>query len=328
MRVSEMQKTALITGITGQDGSHLAEFLLDKGYRVFGLKRRTSTTNTQRISRVLGDVSILDGDMLDFASLEKAVKAAQPAEVYHLAAQSFVGTSFVQPELTGNVIALGAARILEAVRMHAPAARFYNASTSEQFGSAPPPQSEKTPFHPMSPYGCAKLYAHMLTQNYREAYGLFACSGILYNHEGPRRGAEFVTQKIARAAASIKKGLSKELRLGNLEAKRDWGHARDFVEAMWLMLQQDKPDDYVVATGEAHSVREFVKLAFDRLGLDYLEYVKIDEKLFRPAEVDYLLGDASKARKALGWFPKTTFSSLVEEMVDAAMKSDLTREGA
>lgn len=321
-----MARSALITGLTGQDGSYLAEFLLSKGYQVFGLKRRTSNVGTQRVSGIRGLVTMVDGDMLDFASLEKAVKTAKPDEVYNLAAQSFVHTSFVQPELTGNITGLGTARLLEVVRLHAPQARFYQASSSEMFGCSPPPQNESTVFHPRSPYGCAKLYSYAMTVNYREAYGLFACNGILYNHESPRRGVEFVTQKIARGAAMIKKGLTQKLYLGNLEAKRDWGHARDFVEAMWAMLQHDKPDDYVVATGEAHSVREFVDLAFSRLGMNYKDYVEIDKKFMRPAEVDYLLGDARKAREVLGWAPKTTFKALVDEMVDAAMAADLSEE--
>ena len=314
-----MTKRALITGISGQDSSFLAELLLSKGYEVFGLKRRTSVNNTERISHLLNVIHVLDGDMCDSGSLVEAVKTSRPDEVYSLAAQSFVKSSFNQPELTGEVTGLGVTRLLEAVRRFAPDAKFYQASTSELFGSEPPPQNETTIFHPRSPYGAAKLYAHWMTVNYRESYGLFSCCGILYNHESERRGSEFVTQKIAQGAASIKLGYSSKLFLGNLDAKRDWGHAKDFVQAMWLMLQQDKPDDYVVGTGEAHSVREFAELAFKRVGLDYKQYVEVDQAFYRPAEVNFLLADPTKAKTKLGWTPTITFEELVNEMVDYAV---------
>lgn len=316
------QKRALITGVTGQDGSYLAELLLEKGYKVFGLKRRSSVVSTGRIKHLLDEIEMLDGDLIDSSSLHEAVRRSKPSEVYNLAAQSFVQTSFAQPELTGEVTGLGVARLLEAIAKEAPEAKFYQASSSEMFGSAPPPQSEKTPFHPRSPYGVAKMYGYWLTVNYREQNKVFGCNGILYNHESPRRGSEFVTQKIAQGVAAIAHGHTKELRLGNLDAKRDWGHARDFVEAMWLMLQTDKADDYVVATGEAHSVREFAQAAFARAGLDYEEHVVIDPAFYRPAEVDFLLGDSSKARMALGWKPKIGFEDLVNEMVDWAMEHE------
>lgn len=314
-----MGKRALITGITGQDGSWLTELLLSKGYDVYGLNRRTSTVNTGRVSHLLDKITLLSGDLGDFSSLCAAVKVAKPDEIYNLAAQSFVKTSFLQPEMTGETTGLGVLRLLEAIRAHAPGCRFYQASSSEMFGMCSPPQSEQSKFHPRSPYGCAKMYGYWITINYRESYGMFACNGVLFNHESSRRGIEFVTQKIAHGVAAIKLGLQEKLYLGNLDAKRDWGHARDFVEAMWLMLQHDTPDDYVVATGEAHSVREFCEHAFSHLDMDYKEYVKIDQQFMRPAEVDYLMGDASKARRVLGWFPKTTFRQLVEEMVDEAM---------
>lgn len=313
-----MQHKALITGIGGQDGSFLAEFLLSKGYQVFGIKRRVSVSNTTRINHILDDIELIEGDMLDFGSLAKAVSHSQPDEVYNLAAQSFVKTSFDQPELTGEITGLGVTRILEAVRQNAPKARFYQASTSEMWGGSPPPQNEKTPFYPRSPYGTAKLYGHWMTVNYREQ-GMFACSGILCNHESFRRGSEFVTQKIAQSAASIKLGYSDKIKLGNLEAKRDWGHAKDFVEAMWLILQHEKPDDYVIATGKAHSVREFAEAAFSHVGLNYEEYVEIDAAFSRPTDVEYLLGDASKAKNILGWQPKIAFEELVTEMVDWAL---------
>lgn len=314
-----MPKKALITGLTGQDGSYLSELLLDKGYEVYGLKRRTSTNSDERISHILSDIRVIDGDLIDSSSLIRAVRECQPDEVYNLGAQSFVQTSFVQPELTMEVTGVGVLRLLEAVRAMAPkSCKFYQASTSEMFGGHPPPQSIETPFYPRSPYGVAKLSGHWMVVNYRESYGMFACSGILFNHESPRRGHEFVTQKIARGAAAIKLGMADKISLGNLEAKRDWGHARDYVEAMWLMLQQDVPDDYVIASGEAHTVREFVNLAFTRLGLDYREHVVIDQKLFRPSEVHFLLGDAGKAFSKMGWKPKVTFEELVEEMVDYA----------
>lgn len=316
-----MAKRALVTGITGQDGSWIAELLLEKGYRVFGLKRRTSVVTTNRIKHILDDIELIDGDLSDSASLIEAVRKSKPNEVYNLAAQSFVKSSFSQPELTGDITGLGVTRLLDAVSKEAPEARFYQASSSEMFGSAPPPQNELTPFHPRSPYGAAKMYAYWMTVNYREREKpLFACNGVLYNHESKRRGAEFVTQKIAQGAAAIALKKSSVLKLGNLEAKRDWGHARDFVEAMWLMLQADKPDDYVIATNEAHSVKEFADLAFKRVGLDYRDYVEIDPEFYRPSEVDYLLGDYSKAHKALGWSPKIGFNELVNEMVDWAME--------
>jgi GDPmannose 4,6-dehydratase len=315
-----MSKTALITGITGQDGSWLAEFLLKKGYKVVGLKRRASTENLGRVQHILKDLYILDGDLIDTGSLQRAVKASAPDEVYNLASQSFVHSSFSQPELTAEVTGLGVGRILEAVSMFAPQARFYQASSSEIYGSSPPPQNEKTPFHPRSPYGVAKLFGYWMTVNHRERpNGIFACNGILYNHESYRRGSEFVTQKIAQAAAAIKAGKKKKLSLGNLEAKRDWGHALDYVEAMWMMLQHDTPDDYVVATGTAHTVREFAEIAFAKVGLDYKEFVEIDPQYYRPTEVDYLLGDATKARDVLGWKPKISFEALVTEMVEYAV---------
>jgi GDPmannose 4,6-dehydratase len=321
-----MAKKALITGITGQDGSYLAEFLLAKDYDVYGIKRRTSTANINNIKHLLKKIRLLDGDLCDASSLVRAIQEAQPDEVYNLGAQSFVKTSFDQPEITGEISGMGVLRLLEAVRGFAPQARFYQASSSEMFGAAPPPQSESTVFHPRSPYGAAKVYGHWITINYRESYSLHASCGILMNHESPRRGPEFVTQKIAQGVARIKRGRSKKLSLGNLEAKRDWGHAKDYVEAMWLMLQQDKPDDYVIATGEAHSVREFCEAAFGRAGLDYHDYVEVDPRFYRPAEVDYLMGDYSKAKKVLGWEPKITFMELVNEMVDHAMTQQASRD--
>jgi GDPmannose 4,6-dehydratase len=315
-----MTKRALITGITGQDGSYLAELLLAKGYEVFGLTRRVSTPSYSRIAHLIDKVTLIDGDLCDSNSLVSALKKARPDEVYNLGAQSFVQLSFTEAIITSEVTGLGVTRMLEAVKEVAPEARFYQAGSSEMFGnSSAPPQNEDTKFTPRSPYGCAKLYGHAITLNYRER-GMFACNGILFNHESPRRGREFVTQKIALAAAAIKKGKQDKLFLGNLDAYRDWGHAKDYVEAMWLMLQQQKPDDYVVATGEAHSVREFCELSFGRLGMDYKNYVEIDPKFFRPAEVNYLRGDAAKARAALGWEPKISFQQLVEEMVDHAME--------
>jgi len=314
-------KRALITGLTGQDGSYLAELLLSKGYKVFGLKRRTSCVSTSRIKNILDDVELIDGDLCDSSSLMEAVRRSKPDEVYNLGAQSFVASSFTQPELTGEVTGMGVTRLLEAVSKQSPNARFYQASSSEMFGSSPPPQDESTPFHPRSPYGAAKMYAYWMVVNYRERANnpLFGCNGILYNHESPRRGSEFVTQKIAQGVAAIHHGHAKVLKLGNLDAMRDWGHAKDFVEAMYLMLQADKPDDYVIATGEAHSVREFVDAAFSRVGLAYEDYVEIDPQFFRPTEVDYLLGSCAKARKQLGWTPKIKFNELVNEMVDAAV---------
>lgn len=311
-------KKALITGITGQDGSYLAEFLLSKGYEVSGLVRRSSTQNLQRIEHLLDRIELISGDMLDFGSLTRAIEATDPDEVYNLAAQSFVQDSWQQPIFTGECTALGVTRILEAIRTVNPKIKFYQASSSEMFGKVQEiPQTEKTPFYPRSPYGVAKLYGHWITVNYRESHGIFACSGILFNHESPRRGLEFVTRKITNGVARIKLGLQDKLSLGNLDAKRDWGFAGDYVRAMWLMLQQNEPGDYVVASGEAHSVREFVEIAFDYVGLDWKKYVITDPKFFRPAEVDFLMGDSTKARRDLGWRPEVTFDGLVRMMVDA-----------
>jgi GDPmannose 4,6-dehydratase len=309
---------ALITGVTGQDGSYLAELLLDKDYEVFGMTRRASTENIERIGHLINRLTLIQGDLLDPSSLDAALRSAEPTEVYNLAAQSFVPTSWNQPVLTAEFTALGVTRVLEAIRAVDPGIRLYQASSSEMFGKVREvPQNEMTPFHPRSPYGVAKVYGHHITVNYRESYGLFAVSGILFNHESSRRGLEFVTRKISDGAARIKLGLADELRLGNLEAKRDWGFAGDYVEAMWLMLQQDEPSDYVVATGEEHSVREFVEIAFEHAGLDWERHVVTDPAFLRPAEVDHLVGDASKARSALGWQPKVSFRELVEMMVDA-----------
>lgn len=311
-------RTALVTGITGQDGSYLAEFLLSQGYRVVGMVRRTSTVNFDRIKHIQNEVELVQGDLLDQTSLVDIMREYKPAEVYNLAAQSFVPTSWKQPVLTGEFTGLGVTRMLEAVRMVDPTIRFYQASSSEMFGRVQQvPQNEKTPFYPRSPYGVAKVYGHWITVNYRESYNLFACSGILFNHESPRRGLEFVTHKVTYAAAKIKLGLAKEVRLGNVDAKRDWGYAPDYVRAMWLMLQQSQPDDYVIATGEAHSVRELCEVAFARVGLDWQKCVVVDPALIRPAEVDHLIGDASKAGRLLGWEPSVTFQQLIELMVDA-----------
>jgi GDPmannose 4,6-dehydratase len=316
------QKTALITGVTGQDGSYLAEFLLEKGYRVVGMVRRTSTVNFDRIKHIQDQIEIVQGDLLDQSSLMEIIRAYQPDDVYNLAAQSFVPTSFSQPVLTGEFTALGVTRLLEAIRHVKPDARFYQASSSEMFGKVVEvPQRETTPFYPRSPYGVAKVYGHWITVNYRESYGMFACSGILFNHESPRRGLEFVTHKVTHAAARIKLGLQRELRLGNLEARRDWGYAGDYVRGMWLMLQQDQPDDYVLATGETHSVRELCEMAFGHVGLDWRDYVVVDPKHYRPAEVDLLVGDASKARRVLGWEPSVNFEQLVRMMVDADLQA-------
>ncbi len=313
-----MSKRVLITGITGQDGSYLAELLLDKGYDVAGMVRRSSTVNMERVAHLAGDVEFVPGDLLDQASMIKVLRTHRPDEVYNLAAQSFVHTSFGQPVLTGETTALGVTRLLDAIRLVDPSIRYYQASSSEMFGHARQvPQTEDTPFHPRSPYGVAKVYGHWITINYRESYDLHASSGILFNHESPRRGLEFVTRKISHGASAISLGLADELRLGNLDAKRDWGFAGDYVEAMWLMLQQDEPDDFVVCTGETHSVREFCELAFSRLGLDWQDYVVVDEAFLRPAEVDLLVGDSSKAAERLGWKPQTDFADLVEMMVDA-----------
>ena len=313
-----MTRRALITGITGQDGSYLAEFLLQKGYEVVGMVRRSSTVNFERIAHIQDRITFAQGDLLDQASMIDVVQSHRPQEVYNLAAQSFVQTSFNQPVLTGETTALGVTRLLDAIRFVDPEIRFYQASSSEMFGKVVEvPQTETTPFYPRSPYGVAKLYGHWITVNYRESYDLHASSGILFNHESPRRGLEFVTRKITHGACQIKLGHTDELRLGNLDAKRDWGYAGDYVEAMWAMLQQDQPDDYVVATGETHSVREFCELAFARLDLNYEDFVVRDERFFRPAEVDLLVGDPAKASNALGWKPKTSFEELVHMMVDA-----------
>lgn len=316
-----MAKRALITGITGQDGSYLAELLLENGYEVFGLVRRSSTVNFERIRHIQDRLTILSGDLLDQNSLLSSIAEAQPDEIYNLAAQSFVPTSWAQPVLTGEATALGVMRMLEAMRRVKPDARFYQASSSEMFGKVrETPQTETTPFYPRSPYGVAKVYGHWITVNYRESYGLYAVSGILFNHESPRRGLEFVTRKITYGAAQIKLGLTRELRLGNLEAKRDWGFAGDYVRAMWQMLQQDEPVDYVVGTGVQHSVRDVVERAFGCLGLDWREYVVGDERLRRPAEVDTLVADPSRARERLGWKPTVDFDALIEMMVDADLE--------
>jgi GDPmannose 4,6-dehydratase len=311
-------KRALITGITGQDGSYLAELLLEKEYEVFGMVRRASTETFERIEHLVDRIGLVQGDLLDPASLLAVVEETQPQEVYNLAAQSFVPTSWNQPVLTAEYTGVGVTRLLEAIRRVDPEIRFYQASSSEMFGKVREvPQNELTPFYPRSPYGVAKAYGHFITVNYRESYDLFAVSGILFNHESPRRGLEFVTRKISDGVARIKLGLENELRLGDLEPRRDWGYAGDYVRAMWSMLQQDEPGDYVVATGEAHSIREFLDLAFARAGLDPGDHVRIDERFLRPAEVDHLVGDASKAREELGWEPEVTFRELVELMVDA-----------
>jgi len=309
---------ALITGITGQDGSYLAELLLAKGYDVIGMVRRSSTVNFERIAHIQDQVRFAPGDLLDEVSMIEILRTYRPAEIYNLAAQSFVQTSFSQPVLTGETTALGVTRLLDAVRLVDPEIRFYQASSSEMFGKVKEvPQTETTPFHPRSPYGVAKVYGHWITVNYRESYGLHATSGILFNHESPRRGMEFVTRKISHAVARIKLGLTDELRLGNLDAKRDWGFAGDYVDAMWRMLQQGEPEDYVICTGETHSVREFCQLAFDHVGLSWEDHVVIDESFMRPAEVDLLVGDASKAETDLDWTPQTPFGDLVRLMVDA-----------
>jgi GDPmannose 4,6-dehydratase len=310
--------TALVTGITGQDGSYLAELLLQKGYQVIGVARRSSTVNYERINHILDDIKVVQGDLQDQGSLLNLLEEYKPSEVYNLAAQSFVPTSWNQPALTGDVTALGVTRMLEAIRFVNPKIRFYQASSSEMFGKVlEVPQSEETPFYPRSPYGVAKVYGHWITINYRESFNLFATSGILFNHESPRRGLEFVTRKISDAVAKIKLGKAKELRLGNLEAQRDWGFAGDYVQAMWLMLQQDTPDNYVIGTGETHSVKEFCEIAFSHVDLDYKEFVVVDEKFYRPAEVDLLISDPSKAKKELKWHPQVSFKQLATMMVDA-----------
>ena len=313
-----MTRRALITGITGQDGSYLAEFLLEKGYTVWGMVRRSSTETFERIAHLRDRIEIREGDLLDQLSLITLLHEAEPHEVYNLAAQSFVPTSWEQPILTGEATALGATRMLEAVRVVDRSIKFYQASSSEMFGKVrETPQNELTPFHPRSPYGVAKTYAHYITVNYRESYGIFACSGILFNHESPRRGKQFVTRKVSNGAARIKAGVATELRLGNLDAKRDWGFAGDYVQAMWMMLQQPRADDFVIATGATHSVRELCEIAFAHAGLDWEKYVVVDPTLVRPAEVDLLIGDASNARRVLGWTPKHSFRELIEMMVDA-----------
>lgn len=312
---------ALITGITGQDGSYLAEFLLEKGYEVIGMVRRTSTVNFHRIAHIQNDITIVPGDLLDQVSLIHILEEYQPDEVYNLAAQSFVQTSWGQPVFTGEVTALGVTRVLDAIRIVNPKIRFYQASSSEMFGKVVEvPQKETTPFYPRSPYGVAKVYGHWITVNYRESYNLHASSGILFNHESPRRGLEFVTRKITHHVAKIKLGMTNELRLGNLDARRDWGYAKDYVKAMWLMLQQEKPDDYVVATGETYSVEDFLVAAFGCVNLNWRDYVVQDERFMRPAEVDLLVGDPSKAKRKLGWQPSVSFKELVEMMVEADLK--------
>jgi len=311
-------KTALITGVTGQDGSYLAELLLDKGYRVVGMTRRSSTATDERIAHLVDRLEIVQGDLLDQASLVAALRHAEPDEVYNLAAQSFVPTSWNQPVLTGEFTGLGVTRMLEAIRQVGRPLRFYQASSSEMFGKVREvPQNELTPFHPRSPYGVAKAYGHFLTVNYRESYGLYAVSGILFNHESPRRGLEFVSRKITDGVARIAAGLATTLPLGNLDAERDWGFAGDYVRAIWLMLQQDEPSDFVIATGVATSVRDFCRIAFERVGLDYEDHVVVDPELYRPAEVDHLLGDASRAARVLGWAPTVSLEDLVHMMVDA-----------
>jgi GDPmannose 4,6-dehydratase len=315
------EKRALITGITGQDGSYLAEFLLEKGYKVYGLIRRSSTLNFERISHIQRDIEMISGDLLDQKSLTTALEASQAEEVYNLGAQSFVPVSWDQPMLTGEITGLGVTRLLEAIRSVNPQARFYQASTSELFGKAQEtPQKESTPFYPRSPYGVSKLYAHWITINYRESYDLFACAGILFNHESPRRGLEFVTRKITNGVARIKLGYDKELRLGNLDARRDWGFAGDFVRAMWMMLQLDEPEDFVIATGQDRTIRDFCQAAFEHVGLNWEEYVVVDERFFRPAEVNILLGDPSKAKKKLGWEPEVSLEEMVQMMVDRDME--------
>jgi GDPmannose 4,6-dehydratase len=316
-----MAKKAFITGITGQDGSYLAEFLLEQGYEVIGMVRRTSMSNMGRIGPILDTITVVNGDLLDQVSLLHILQEHRPDEVYNLAAQSFVPASWDQPVLTAEFTAVGVTRVLDAMRMAVPEARFYQASSSEMFGKVQEvPQKESTPFYPRSPYGVAKVYGHWITVNYRESYDLYAVSGILFNHESPRRGMEFVTRKVTHAAAQIKLGLAKKLPMGNLDARRDWGFAGDYVKAMWLMLQQDAPDDYVIATGEQHSVRDLLEVAFDAVGLNYRDYVEIDPRFLRPADVYELIGDPSKAREKLGWEPKVTFQELVHMMVESDLR--------
>jgi GDPmannose 4,6-dehydratase len=317
-----MAKKALITGVTGQDGSYLAEFLLKKSYEVIGMIRRTSTLNFERIKHIQDQITLAPGDLVDQVSIIDILREHRPDEVYNLAAQSFVPISWSQPVLTGEVTALGVTRVLDAIRTVDPTIRFYQASSSEMFGKVrETPQNENTPFYPRSPYGVAKVYGHWITVNYRESYNLFACSGILFNHESPRRGLEFSTHKVTYGAARIKLGLSNELKMGNLDSKRDWGYVEDYVRAMWLMLQQDEPDDYVVGTGRTHSVRELCELAFDYLGLDWRDHVVVDPKFLRPADVDFLVADAAKARAKLGWEPAVTFEELIQMMVDADLEA-------
>ncbi len=316
-----MAKRALITGITGQDGSYLAEFLLSKGYDVYGMVRRTSTVRYERIQKIQYQLKLIQGDMGDLSSLITAISAVEPDEVYHLAAQSFVPTSWNQPVFTGDITGLGVTRLLDAVRAVNPAIRYYQASSSEMFGKVREvPQSETTPFYPRSPYGVAKVYGHWITVNYRESYDLFTCSGILFNHESPRRGMEFVTRKVTYHAAKIKLEMANEIRIGNLDSKRDWGYAGDYVRAMWLMLQQDEPDDFVIATGETHSVQRLLDVAFSHVGLNWRDYAVQDEAFMRPAEVDLLVGDPAKARRLLGWQPEVSFEKLIGMMVEADLK--------
>lgn len=322
------QKVALITGITGQDGSYLAELLLSKGYRVCGMVRRASVENYERINHIRNKIELFQGDLLDQYSLISVLKEVRPSEVYNLAAQSFVPTSWNQPVLTSEFTALGVTRMLESIRLVDPSIRFYQASSSEMYGRVrETPQSEMTPFYPRSPYGVAKVYGHYITVNYRESYNLFAVSGILFNHESPRRGLEFVTRKVTDGVAKIKLGLADELRLGNLDARRDWGFAGDYVEAMWLMLQQNEPDDYVIATGETHTVQKLVEVAFNHAGLDWKKYVKLDPKFLRPAEVDLLIGDPAKAMQKLGWKPKVSFEQMIQMMVDSDVERLSSRVG-
>jgi len=319
--MSDKPRKALITGITGQDGSYLADLLLEKGYEVYGVLRRTSTETIERINHIKDDLHFVAADLTDQTSVITAVNEIRPHEIYNLAAQSFVPTSWQQPILTGNVTALGVTRVLEAIRMVDKSIRYYQASSSEMFGAVrETPQTERTPLYPRSPYGVAKCYGHYITINYRESYDMFAVSGILFNHESPRRGLEFVTRKITDSVARIKLGLQDKLYLGNLEAKRDWGYAEDYVRAMWLMLQQDEPEDYVISSGETHSVREFCEIAFSHVGLDWEEHVEVDPRFYRPAEVNVLLGDCTKAREKLGWIPSTSFAGLVQLMVDADLE--------
>jgi GDPmannose 4,6-dehydratase len=320
-------KTALITGITGQDGSYLAELLLKKDYEVYGIVRRSSTSNVERIKHIQDDIKLIQGDLLDQNSLIEAIEGSQPDEIYNLAGQSFVPATWDKPVLTGEFTALGATRLLEAIRLVNKNIRFYQASTSEMFGKAAEvPQNEQTRFYPRSPYGVAKLYAHWITVNYRESYDMFCCSGILFNHESPRRGLEFVTRKVSNAVARIKLGLSKELKMGNLDAKRDWGFAGDYVEAMWLMLQQEEPEDFVISTGKTHSIEELVEIAFTDADLEWKDYVVIDPRFVRPAEVDLLVGDSSRARDKLKWQPKVRFEELIRMMVDFDIKRHEAQE--